>query len=160
MVQVDIVKRFESKIMPEPNTGCWLWTGCLFDSGYGVFRSKGKNLRAHRISYSLYNGTIPLHALVCHKCDTRSCVNPLHLFLGTGKDNTQDMIRKGRKPSQAGENHSQARLKNEDIILIRSRIMSPVELSKKYGISVKYIYEIQAKRKWKQVNHGANSQKK
>ena len=81
---------------------CWLWTGAKYSNGYGcVFdigpppRKKRRTL-AHRVSYQLSVGPIPPSILVLHKCDVRLCVNPEHLFLGTHKDNTQDMIKKNR----------------------------------------------------------------
>lgn len=77
--------------------GCWLWTGAKNEWGYGLTTWTGaKNLRAHRISYELANGTIPAGLLVMHRCDTPACVNPAHLFLGTDNDNRADCITKER----------------------------------------------------------------
>lgn len=93
-------ERFERLYLPEPNTGCWLWTGTTNNQGYGkmTISKKGTKTypRAHRVSYELFNGPIKSGLIVCHKCDTPSCVNPDHLFIGSVKDNVQDSIKKGR----------------------------------------------------------------
>lgn len=57
---------------------CWIWTGSTSrDAGY--LRVDGRLYQAHRISYSLYVGTIPEGAEVDHRCMVRRCVNPAHL---------------------------------------------------------------------------------
>lgn len=33
----EILERFCKYIAPEPNSGCWLWTGCWDGRGYGSF---------------------------------------------------------------------------------------------------------------------------
>ncbi len=76
--------------------GCWNWVGCLTRNGYGQGTYKQKRYSAHRASYSEFIGPIPSKLLVLHKCDNRRCINPEHLFIGTAKENTLDMVKKGR----------------------------------------------------------------
>lgn len=86
---------------PEPNSGCWLWElGQARFDGNGVVKHNRRQRIAHRVSYEIFHGPIPAGMFVCHKCDTPLCVNPDHLFLGTPKDNVDDMLRKGRAAHQ------------------------------------------------------------
>jgi hypothetical protein len=95
---------FEDRYIPEPNSGCFLWTGSvLVRGGYGNLLHQGKNHRAHRLAWTLHNGPITAEECVLHRCDTPSCVNPNHLFLGDRTINAKDKRRKGRAPS--GEKH-------------------------------------------------------
>lgn len=97
MSRPSVQERFESKVMPVPESGCWLWMGKRTHEGYGVFWVGGKGRAAHRYSVELATGSpIPAGLFACHKCDTPSCVNPDHLFLGTTGDNMRDSSQKGR----------------------------------------------------------------
>lgn len=85
--------------VPEPNTGCWLWMLSVNDDGYGTTAIGRTGVLAHRAAFQFSAGTlIPDGMNVLHRCDTPSCVNPDHLFLGTHTDNMRDMVRKGRQP--------------------------------------------------------------
>lgn len=88
--------KFWKKVNKLSDDECWLWIAHKIPSGYGQFNAMGKIMRAHRVSWILKNGPIPPEKVICHKCDNPSCVNPNHLFLGTLKDNSRDMIKKGR----------------------------------------------------------------
>lgn len=81
-------------------SGCWLWIGRKNPHGYGHFRRNNKCILVHRFVYAEVKGD-PEGLFVCHKCDTPACINPDHLFLGTPKDNTRDMVRKGRGVSSS-----------------------------------------------------------
>lgn len=75
--------------------GCWIWTG-FTKNGYGRVGFANKRWRAHRLAWVLTHGPIQDGMLVCHSCDRPACINPEHLFLGTPKDNMDDMNAKGR----------------------------------------------------------------
>lgn len=93
---------------PILKTKCWEWTGAEFKgAGYGQIQVEGTPKRTHRVAWALSNGPIPKGLLVLHKCDNRRCIRPDHLFLGTQKDNVDDMVSKGRKVVSKGKYHSE-----------------------------------------------------
>lgn len=79
-----------------PISGCWIWTKSIHPDGYGSITYKNKSWKVHRLSYLIFNGTLE-DKYVLHRCDTPSCINPDHLWLGTPSDNMKDMSNKGRK---------------------------------------------------------------
>jgi hypothetical protein len=80
-------ERIESKISPEPNSGCWLWDASLKDCGYGNVRWRGVVQPAHRVVYECLVGPIPDALVLDHKCRLRCCVNPEHLEIVTEQTN-------------------------------------------------------------------------
>jgi len=93
--------------MPEPNTGCWLWIGHQRNKKqqYGAITIKCRANYAHRVSYETFVGKIPDKMDLLHKCDTPSCINPDHLFVGTHADNMRDCLKKGRNPWMLKKSH-------------------------------------------------------
>ena len=92
------MKRFFDKV-DKTQGGCWIWTAAKRNKNrdsYGCLKYKGKMIDAHRMSWIIHNGEIPLGMCICHKCDVRLCVNPDHLFLGTHSGNMVDALSKGR----------------------------------------------------------------
>lgn len=68
--------------IPEPNSGCWIWTGATCSGGYAMLHRRGTKSavdRAHVLSYQAARGEIPEGFQIDHKCRVRSCVNPDHL---------------------------------------------------------------------------------
>lgn len=159
----DIKERFEDKYTPEPNSGCWLWNTTTNNGGYGIVKHKGKVIGAHRLSYELYCEEIPESMVVCHKCDTRSCVNPEHLFIGTYKDNTQDMITKGRKRNgdrsklmmgndrSVGVKNCSAKLTEQQVIDIFLDNRKAKQIAGEYSIHVNTVYKIKNRIRWKHL---------
>ncbi len=106
--------RFTAKFVVLPND-CWRWTACKNSRGYGSFGVRGKILLAHRVSWTIYRGSIPYGMNVLHICDHASCVNPDHLYLGTQKENMQDAIAAGYRPNYA----NRAKLNDCDVVCIK-----------------------------------------
>tara|TARA_Y100000310_G_scaffold258801_1_gene267322 strand:- start:206 stop:574 length:369 start_codon:yes stop_codon:yes gene_type:complete len=76
--------------------GCWEWQGTKDGDGYGFFTCERVRYRAHRWIFEQSN-SLPQGMLVCHICDTPSCVKPMHLYAGTHRDNINDAYRRKRK---------------------------------------------------------------
>lgn len=97
-----LIKLFWERVnRPSDPDECWIWIGGKASDGYGVIHrisASGRKLfiRAHRISWTIHNGEIPSGLVICHKCDRRICVNPVHMFLGTQSDNLNDARKKER----------------------------------------------------------------
>lgn len=95
----EFFQRFMAFVRPGSDDDCWTFEKTT-PTGYGQLAIGGKHYAAHRLAYEAHRGPIPAGAYVCHTCDNPSCVNPLHLFVGTAKDNNDDMMRKGRNRNQ------------------------------------------------------------
>jgi hypothetical protein len=93
---LSLLERLLSKIVVDNVTDCWVWQGGKNNIGYGMMRDGNKMRTTHRVSYEEHVGKIPPRMCVCHSCDNTLCCAPHHLWLGTLKQNSQDMLRKGR----------------------------------------------------------------
>jgi len=91
-----LIGRLLSKVKINDVTDCWEFQGGKNNIGYGMIRDDLKMRTTHRVSYEEHKGPIPPGLCVMHSCDNPICCNPLHLSLGTHKQNTQDMFSKGR----------------------------------------------------------------
>ena len=49
-----------------------------------------------------HDTVLPSYLYVCHTCDTIGCILDAHHFIGTAKDNSQDMVSKGRHVGATG----------------------------------------------------------
>lgn len=134
--------------------GCWNWIGYRLLNGYGRFSLRGKTELAHRASWKLENGDIPHGLQVLHRCDNKACVNPAHLFLGTQKDNQQDMKSKGRGTKNYGEKAGRHKLVEADVWEIHRLHrggLGNVEIAAKFGVQKAAIQKIVTGSRWPHI---------
>lgn len=157
-----ILHRIKTKSVKQKD-GCIVWNGAKSRGGYGnlsvtfACEKKTRIAYAHRILWELtHNVKLERGQCVCHRCDNPSCVNIDHLFLGTHKDNTQDMMRKGRHkgymPSlrrtiaegrKVPVKHSRVRTFEDETIRQMANSTQPLkEVAMKYGVSVSYVSKL------------------
>lgn len=134
---------------------CWEWKLSCDKFGYGKFWFNNKIYFAHRFCYEFFVEEIPEGLFVCHRCDNPSCVNPIHLFLGTAKENSQDMLSKGRRFRTIGENNPDAKLTDIKVINIRKLYstgeFSQQKLADDFGVSKRCINFIVNRKHWKHL---------
>ena len=69
---------------------CMVWKYGLNRDGYGVLTIAGKQELAHRAVFIQTRGQVPGDRQVNHLCNRPYCVQPSHLYAGTGQDNKDD----------------------------------------------------------------------
>lgn len=157
------IDRVMNRIVRVPEAGCWLFTGALNESGYGIVGkgSRGAGVdRAHRITYQHYVGPIPDSLFVCHHCDVPSCCNPEHLFIGTNDENMRDCRAKGRdakppkNPHVVGEVHPGHKLIAAQVLemrALRAKGHTLRSLADRYGIGDPTVHRITTGKSWKHL---------
>lgn len=145
----ELQEKIRENIKVSPDTSCWLWQMACDRDGYGRLWWSGKMWIVHRLAYTAYNGEIPKGLIVRHTCDTPQCCNPEHLLVGTKRDNSNDMIGRGR--SSHGEKNPNAKLTWEIVKNIRKEPKMPYrKLALKYGVSTVAAYYIYNHITWKE----------
>lgn len=151
----NIHDRFWEKVVRDPESDCWLWSGTRMQGGYGAFWIPagliegcpgGRMHPAGRVLLYLIKGRWPSADVdACHRCDNPPCVKPDHLFPGTPKENIADAIRKGRMRwtgAPGGERHPDHKLKDSQVLeaTLRARAgEQPQDLAVEFGVSTALI---------------------
>lgn len=154
----DYKERFWKRV--QKTNYCWIWKGSDTGHGYGTFHFKGKAYVAHRFSWLLKYGTFTKN-LTLHKCNNRRCVNPDHLYDGTAKDNTGDIIKAGKYnfinsgTLKSGEENRQAKLNDEIVRSIRKeyipKVVTQKMLAERYHIAKTTVREVLIRKSWKHI---------
>lgn len=148
---------FMSAVYPEPNTGCWLWSGAQHPSGHGLVNPKTHNglKYAHRYSYLIHKGQFDYKLHILHKCDVPDCVNPDHLYSGTHQDNHRDMLERSNPKYAVGNQIHTAKLNPELVREIRKEFTtgtySKRALGRKYGVTHTAICDLISGYRWSHV---------
>lgn len=145
---------------PPSDDTCWVWPNYCIPNGYGTMRCgvRRRQVYVHRISYLIFNGSIPDGMVVRHSCDNPPCVNPAHLLVGTTRDNIHDCIDRGRKtapPHRRGADHNHAKLSEADVLEIRRLYATgkwrQVDLAAKYKVRQTNISQIVRRDSWRHI---------
>lgn len=133
--------------------GCWGWKSFLDNGGAGKIGSRDHAISAYRASWILHMGKIPEALSVLHKCHNRACTNPDHLYLGTAKDNYDDMVNAGRR--KASKQHAKsAKLNREKAKEVKRRLLngeSQYSIARFFEVSRGTIQDIHRGKSWKDV---------
>lgn len=137
-------------------SGCWIWMKGTDDEGYGNIKINKSVRKVHRVFFELVNNIkLPKHLFVCHRCDITCCINPNHLFVGTAQDNSDDCVAKNRtykSEVQKGEDNSNAKLVDDDILAIRSKYIpyqyGCKKLAQEYDVTFQLIHKIVTRQIW------------
>jgi HNH endonuclease/CENP-B N-terminal DNA-binding domain len=123
--------------------GCWEWQGVPRGDGYPCTSIGGRSVSLVRYSYELFRGPVPERLHVLHTCDNPPCLNPEHLFLGTHRENMEDMVHKGR--------HGGCKLSPEQVEEIIQKVAQGATrpaLAREYGVALSTIRNVLKGKTW------------
>jgi len=122
---------------------CWNWTGKIDASGYGYV---GK-FRAHRLAFEVASKrSIKDGMVVRHKCDNPKCCNPLHLTVGSQKENVADRVKRNR--GATGEKNGKSILTRAQVREIYQSEGSYSEIALEFHVSKSAVADIKTGRNW------------
>ena len=77
------LRKVEHRIVPDKNTGCWIWTGSTTKKGYPQMHFGKGPANVHRLMAALSHGFDMNDPQIEIKrtCKNQSCVQPKHLFV-------------------------------------------------------------------------------
>lgn len=136
---------------------CWIYTGRINNNGYGQFSYRGKEVTASRMAYHAWVSPVPDELFVLHRCGVPSCIKPSHLFLGNNRENSEDMMAKGRNAWLHGETVGTHKLKESEVIQIRKRRKAGEILrtmAEEFGVSESCISSVCTGKSWKWLAEG------
>lgn len=136
--------RLNSKLVATAN-GCQEFSGFRNRNGYGQIGIYGDLYLTHRVMWMAHHGEIPDGLYVCHRCDNPPCCNIEHLFLGTAKQNSSDMVQKARVSCLLNEDNPRTRLSKEDVAEIRLARAAGVTcdlLAAQFGVSPGHVSRV------------------
>ena len=155
---MNFVEYVEKRSVAIPFSGCRIWIGATTLGGYGnssvAYRLHDTKI-VHRALFQELQGPVPPGSHVCHHCDTPSCVNPDHLFLGTPTDNAQDRKNKGRSASRRGNLNGRSVLTPEAATEIRVLLKqghSQQDVAGRFGVSQTTVSRVKIGSTWGELN--------
>lgn len=146
--------RFWAKVQFDTPSGCFDWKRGQTSAGYGVFQLRQKFTLAHRLVFIITHGPIENGMFVRHSCDRPCCVNPFHLDIGTPRDNTLDMMDRGRNFVAHGSAHGRSTLNETKVLHIRQLASQRIplkDIAVVYGVNASMISRIVARKNWKHI---------
>lgn len=132
--------------------GCWDWNRNSKEKRYGSIGRGKYRMSNHRISWILHKGPIPDKLWVLHRCHNPICSNPDHLYVGTAKENTRDMLQANRG-NRSRQNSKLAKLTREKAKeikeLLQSKNLSQQKIANRFNVTQGVIKDIARNKTWK-----------
>lgn len=149
-VRKSLRERFCERVSPEALTGCHLWTAGVDRKGYGKFWFDGATRVATHAAWMLAYGHRP-DGFILHTCDTPSCVNPDHLFIGTAADNIADKVARMLK---SGEMNAHVINRKEFLDSLADQIVTAAGVGHCAGMDVPGAVEVVDHSNWSKFVDG------